>query len=264
MNLSKITIAISLVLVSATTIAATAIAPANRLEAWIGPNAVPDSNYTIGTTSAMGTVKTLKANLLSQQNLGSLDMSRYPGAYLDTTSFNGSLHQALSDYSNGGYPKQCVAFARSMTSATAATTTWYRGAPITNYLVPSGTGYILGNFSNFAPLQPGTMIAYFRNQSQYPGGTNPGHVAIFLSWEYVNGKVVAMNVVDQNLIPNIKINNVVVSAIKPSGTIEGQADGLIQKHQLPLTCTAGSLCNTDAKYTNPRYWAMNYHVVDVR
>lgn len=263
MNLSKITIAISLVLVSATTIAATAIAPANRLEAWIGPNAMPDSNYTIGTTSAMGTVKTLKANLLSQQNLGSLDMSRYPGAYLDTTSFNGSLHQALSDYSNGGYPKQCVAFARSMTGSALASN-WYRGAPISNYLVPSGSGYVLGNISNFSPLQPGTMIAYFRDLSKYPSSKPYGHVAIFLSWEIVNGKVTAMNVVDQNLIPTVSINGVNVNAIKPSGTIEGQADGMIQKHRLPITCTAGSICTTNTRYTNPRYWAMNYHVVDVR
>jgi hypothetical protein len=262
MQFSKVTLALSLVIFSSVTLAETKIAPANRLEAWIGTNAMPDSNYTIGTTSAMGTVRTLRANLLSQQNLASLDMSRYPGAYLDTTSFNGSLHQALSDYSNGGYPKQCVAFARSMTGSALATN-WYTGTPISNYLIPSGTGYVLGNVSNFSPLQPGTMIAYFRGLSKYPSSGSPGHVAIFLSWEYLNGKVVAMNVVDQNLIPTVSINGINVSAIKPSGTIEGQADGMIQKHQLPLTCIAGSLCGT-TKYTNPRYWAFNYHVVDVR
>ncbi len=265
MKSNKFLITLLLCTISSVTFGATIVAPANRLEPFMGSNMIPDSNYTIGTTSAMGITKTLKANLLSQLNLAVLDMNRYPGAYLDTTSFNGSQHQALSDYSNGGYPKQCVAFARSMTGA-ALSTNWYRGASIADYLVPSNTGgYVLGNLSNSTPLQPGTMIAYFRGLSKYPTSGSPGHVAIFLSWDYLNGKVVGINVVDQNLIPSVKINGIITTAIRPSGTIEGQADGMIQKHPLPFICPgSSSACTGNVSYNNPRYYALKYHVVDVR
>lgn len=234
-------------------------APTNRLEMWDTANAMPDSNYTIGTTSAMGTVKTLKANLLSQINLGALDMSRDPGAYLDSTVFNGSSHQALSDNSNGGYPKQCVAFARSMTGAKKSTY-WKRGNAITDYLVVSGSDYL----PNTTSLPRGTMIAYFHGLTMYPTSGDPGHVAIFLSWYYENGKVVGMNVVDQNLIPSVLINGLQVDAQRPAGTIQGQADGMIQKHILYINCKAGTACTNNARYTNPRYWSKNYNVVDVQ
>ncbi len=234
------------------------IAPSTRMEMWSGSNSMSDSAYTIGSTSAMGPVKTLKQTVLAKINLDSLDFTRYPGAYLDATKLNGVFHYAVSDNSNGGYPKQCVAFARSMTGAKTSNY-WKRGTSLMDYLVISGGGYVL---KNGVTLKPGTMIAYFRGLSNYPTSGNPGHVAIFLNWEYSGNKVVAANVVDQNLIPSVSINGYVFTAVKPTGTIEGQADGMIQKHFLPIVCTAGTLCTT-SRYTNPRYYASNYHTVDI-
>jgi len=180
MKLSKLFLSLSLVAVSATTLAATAVAPANRIRIWEGSSAsFPDSKYSIGTTTAMGTIKTLKSDvdvrtLLTTLNVGTntggLDMSRYPGANLSSISFNGSLHQRLSDNqtNNSG---QCVAFARSMTGATVSTT-WYPGNSLPSYLNINGT------VRTDKVLTPGTMIAHFGNKTRYDYNSTTPHVGL--------------------------------------------------------------------------------------
>lgn len=261
MHIRKVILTVLISVASLNVIAGTAIAPANRIRIWEGSaTSFPDSQYTIGTTSAMGTIKTLKSNptvinLLQNLNIatntGGLDMTRAPGANLSSVSFNGSLHQRLSDNlsDNSG---QCVAFARSMTG-TKKTPFWYRGDSLSSYL--DFTGRLVSNKT----LVPGTMIAYFVGNQQYP--QNPatkeaaGHVAIFLSWVLdSNGFVTGISVINENMVHSISINNVIVNG----------SGGLIQKHQIPWKCPTGQTCtNSDWKY-NLRYVASSYHVVDVQ
>ena len=258
MKLSKLFLSLSLVAVSATTLAATAVAPANRIRIWEGSSAsFPDSKYSIGTTTAMGTIKTLKSDvdvrtLLTTLNVGTntggLDMSRYPGANLSSISFNGSLHQRLSDNqtNNSG---QCVAFARSMTGATVSTT-WYPGNSLPSYLNINGT------VRTDKVLTPGTMIAHFGNKTRYDYNSTTPHVAIFLSWSInAQGIVDGVNVVDENLAWTIAGNS-------------GSAAGLIQKHKLAWICNVGTNCGLATSTTPSKYhitfFASNYHVVDVR
>lgn len=261
MNFRKIILVASLAVLSMNTLAVTAIAPANRIRIWEGSSvSFPDSQYTIGTTSAMGTIKTLKSNatvtnllwnLNVAANSGGLDMIRPPGANLSAVSFNGSFHQRLSDNlsANTG---ECVAFARSMTG-TKTSIFWYQGNTLSSYLD------FTGRLDPSKQLAPGTMIAYFLNQSQYPQSPATkeaaGHVAIFLSWVLdSSGFVTGISVVDENMVHTVTINGVDISG----------AAGLIQKHQIPWKCPTGQTCtNTNWKY-NVRYVASNYHVVDVR
>jgi hypothetical protein len=263
MKLSKFTLAISLVVVSTTTLAATAVAPINRIRIWDGPYALPDSQYSIGTTTAMGAIKTLKSNatVISMltttnyaTNTGGLDMTRDPGAKLSAEPFNGSAHQRLSDVGTVNWngtertSGQCVAFARSMTGS-AKTKNWYPGKKIADYLSWNGAGYLL-NALAVPALQPGTMIAHFQSKSPYPSSKPYGHVAIFLSWsKNAQGYIDGINVVDENLIELISGNT-------------GDAGGLIQKHKLPLLCTAGASCGNLTH--DKRFFSMNYHVVDVQ
>ena len=243
----------------------TFVSPQNRINIWEGPNAIPRSSYSIGSTTVMGEVLTLQSNalvtgILSNRNYttntGGLDFTRTPGAFLSSVAIPGygnRLHQRLSD--NYGSLGQCVAFARSMTSA-GKSNTWWAGKTIGSYLTWNGVGYRLDSTSNMLnPLKPGTMIAYFRGQSQYPqnpsSAWDAGHVAIFLSWVYdQNNYIIGMKVIDENLVPTVS---------NASGL-----SGLIQKHMLPIVCPSGQNCtNTDGKY-NLRYIATSYNVVDVR
>lgn len=250
--------AFSVFLISSSLFAATYIAPGYRIRIWEGSAvSFTDSQYTIGTTTAMGTVKTLKSNStvinLMQNfnavaNAGGLDLS---GKSIPGVSWNGSLHQRLSE--NNFASGQCVAFAKSMTGAPGSNS-WYRGSSLASYVTWNGAGYTLNSW--MPTLQSGTMIAHFGSipsTSPYSAnGTDP-HVAIFLSWSYgSNGLIDGINVVDQNLIWTISIN----------GTDVYNAGGLIQKHKLPMSCTAGSSCGT-GKYLKT-FFASNYYIVDVR
>lgn len=247
--------------ISASIMAATVIAPTNRIALFqiTTPYAyITDSNYTVGTTSAMGTISTLQSNATVISALRGLDYGLYPGRYNETTSFNGSLHQAITENYNSGHLKQCVHFARAMTSTPYQTGNWYPGSAISSHLTQAGTGlYILSWYGQTYPLQPGTMLAYFGGQSRYDYNSKP-HVTIFLSWKYSGSYIVGMNVVDQNLVDSISINGVV----KYAAGITGETNGMIQKHALPIACTAGTLCTSDARYKDPRFWSRNYHVVD--
>ncbi len=242
MKYSKLALAISLVVVSATTLAATAVAPANRIRIWDGPYAIPDSEYMIGTNADLGTVKSLKYsdatgailyNINYIQNTGGLSMS---GKNLTSFPWNGGNYERLSEI---GIPSgECVAFAKAMTGV-GGTPTWYKGNSLMSYLVWNGNGYGINPLSP-SSLQPGTMIAHFQGLARYPQGLPYGHVAIFLSWTTnVQGMIDGINVVDENFV--WKINGV-------SG-----AKGIIQKHKIPLS---GS--------TTATYNSSGYHVVDVR
>lgn len=122
MKFSKLFLSLSLLAVSATTMAATAVAPANRIRIWEGSSAsLPDSQYSIGTTTAMGTIKTLKynqdtVNLLTTLNVGGnaggLDMTN---KYKTPVLFNGLDHYRITE--TGGQAGQCVAFAKAMTGS---------------------------------------------------------------------------------------------------------------------------------------------------
>lgn len=258
MKYSKLALAISLAIVSAATLAVTPVATQARINLWVGSSAIADSNYTIGTTSAMGTVKTLKNSTAVLSSLGALNTSNM---YFSSKLFNGSQHQSISESGTtdaAGTSRQCVAFAKSMTGA-GGTSTWSRGFSTTSYvdvisrqLIPAPQLVLQGG----QPLQSGSMIAYFDNQSKYPGSTGTGHVAIFLNWTYnpfIPGQITGMDVVDENLIWTVSVN----------GTNVSGGSGLIQKHWLPWTCTAGSACTNDARYNNPRYYSSNYHVVSI-
>ena len=241
-----------------------AIAPQHRINIWKGPSALPDSEYTIGTTTAMGEVKTLKStptviDTLSRlryiDNTGGLDFTREPGAKLHSKPWAGAEHQSVSDkgtYDSNGTSRQCVAFARSMTG-TKKSTYWYPGNALPQYLQWNGVGYVKNPWL-FTELAPGTMIAHFRGKSKYPTSFAPwGHVAIFLDWSYdKNGYIDGIYVVDQNLTKIISVN----------GNILEDADGMIQKHKLPWECTAGKACGTGKYFTT--FFASGYHVVDVR
>jgi hypothetical protein len=257
MKLLKLFLSFSLIAFSLTTLAATAVAPANRIRIWEGSAmSFPDSQYSIGTTTVMGTIKTLKSNptvinLLTNLNVasntGGLDMSRYPGAKLETvTTFNNGPHQRLSDV---GIPSgQCVAFARSMTGATRSDT-WYPGNTLSSYLNFNGT------VRPDIVLAPGTMIAHFGGKTRYDYNGSTPHVAIFLSWsKNAQGIVDGINVVDENIAWTIAGNS-------------GSAAGLIQKHKLAWKCTASN-CGTASGGGSSTYhitfFASNYHVVDVR
>ncbi len=256
MNFRKTLLTISITVLSTSILAATYVAPSNRVRIWEGSAvSFPDSQYSIGTTTAMGTVKTLKSNatvtnLLTTLNIasnaGSLDLIRAPGAILSGVTFNGSSHQRLSD---AGIPSgQCVAFARSMTGAPTSPS-WYRGKSLNDYVSWNGVGYYLNNNQWNPALKPGTMIAHFQGLAKYPQSQPYGHVAIFMSWSYNSqGYIDGINVVDENLISLIAGNT-------------GSAAGLIQKHKLTWSCTAGSSCGTSTY--DVRFFGSNYHVVDV-
>ncbi|MFZ2255667.1 MAG: hypothetical protein WAW59_03075 [Patescibacteria group bacterium] len=248
MKLHSIIIGLILCVLGFSAFAVTAVSPSYRIRIWEGsPLSFSDSQYTTGTSSSLGTVKTLKSNpgvisLLSTRNYtqdtGGLDMKRGAGAVLTTITFNGSPHQRLSDI---GIPSgECVAFARSMTG-TKTTPYWYKGLSLMSYLTWYGVGYKLNTWSP-VPLQPGTMIAHFQGLSRYPQTKPYGHVAIFLSWSYNSqGYIDGINVVDQNFVWTVGGNT-------------GSAAGLIQKHKIPLS--SGTTTKT--------YNASEYHVVDVR
>ena len=131
MKFSKLFLSLSLVAVSATTMAATAVAPANRIRIWEGSSAsLPDSKYTTGTTTAMGTIKTLKydvdtVNLLTTLNVGAnagaLDMT---SKYKTAVPFNGSNHYQITE--SNGAAGQCVAFAKAMTGVSGLTSSWFQ------------------------------------------------------------------------------------------------------------------------------------------
>ncbi len=238
--------------------AAPAVAPANRVALWMGSSAFCDGGYyTLGYTSAMGNIQTLRSLYDSNLRISqTLDMIRDPGAYLDPKFWSGSMHLGITGNSASA-PRQCVEFARSMTSAPRSTQ-WKRGAALINYLSVRPGGYVLNSVST--ELKPGTMIAYFNGQSTYPTGTNltkeqSGHVGIFLSWAYTNGYIVGVNMVDSNLTEAILVNGSV-----PAGNT---ASGLIQKHFIPINCPSGQTCsNSNWKY-NYRYIASQYNVVDI-
>ncbi len=253
MKYSKLALAISLVVVSTTTLAATAIAPANRIRIWEGSSAsLPDSKYTTGTTTAMGTIKTLKydtdtVNLLTTLNVGAnaggLDMT---SKYKTPEPFNGSSHYRITEVN--GAAGQCVAFAKAMTGLSGLTSTWYPGNSLPSYLNFNGT------VDTSKTLLPGTMIAHFGGQTKYSLNTTTPHVAIFLSWSInAQGIVDGVNVVDENLAWTIAGNS-------------GSAAGLIQKHKLAWKCTASN-CGTASGGGSGTYhitfFGSNYHVVDV-
>jgi hypothetical protein len=256
MKLSKIisSVFLSSSIIGTAAVAETMIAPQSRINLWVGSSAIADTNFTVGTTTALGKVKILKSNasVINALNSG-LYMS---GSYLSSKMFYGSPHQSVSE--NGttdaaGTSRQCVAFAKAMTGA-KSTPNWYKGWSITSYVdlatmkqIPAPSLVLQGGL----PLQPGTMIAHFQGQSKYPTSQPYGHVAIFLNWTYntFTGQITGMDVVDENLI----------QLIAETG---GSAAGLIQKHWLPWRCTAGSQCGTN-KYLST-FYASNYHVVDVR
>ena len=247
------------VFVSTPALAGSAISPQQRINIWTGPYSFPDSKYTIGTTSAMGTIRTLKSdgdvawklqNYHIASNTGGLDFTRAPGASLAPYNWSPfGNHQRLNDkYTTSG---ECVAFARSMTG-TKTTNFWYQGSSLTDYVD------FYGKLRTDRFLAPGTMIAYFVGNSQYPQNPSTpetsGHVAIFLRWiTDANGYVTAAEVVDQNLVGVVSIG----------GTNYSEANGLIQKHLLTWSCPSGQTCsNTNWKY-NFRYIASKYHVVNV-
>lgn len=234
-------------------IAATYVAPDYRVRIWQGSSvSFPDSQYTLGTTTAMGTIRTLKSNgtvtnlltnLNAVANAGKLDMT---SKYLSAEVFNGESHQRLTE--NGGSPGQCVAFAKAMTGA-PSTPQWYRGKALSEYVIWNGVGYTLSNYFWNPPILPGTMLAHFQGQTKYPQSAPYGHVTIFLSWSYNSqGYIDGINVVDQNLVSSIAGNS-------------GSSAGLIQKHKLPWVCTAGSSCGNNTYHTT--FFSSNYHVVDV-
>ena len=172
------------------------------------------------------------------QDTGGLDLNRGAGAVLSSVTFNGSVHQRLSDI---GIPSgECVAFARSMTS-TKTTPYWHKGKSIMDYLTWYGVGYKLNVWSP-TPLQKGTMIAHFQGLEKYPQSQPYGHVAIFLSWSYNSqGYIDGINVIDQNFVWKVGGNT-------------GSAAGLIQMHKIPLY--SGTSTKT--------YNANEYNVVDIR
>jgi hypothetical protein len=247
MSLHQMISAIIALFLSFCTFAYTAVAPENRIRIWDGPYSLNDTNYSIGTNSHLGTVKTLKtsASVTSMiyyinyvSNTGGMDMS---GKYLSGANFSGTLYQRLSE-SGFQYTGQCVAFAKAMTGV-GGSYTWYRGRGIMSYLTPNALGYSPNNL--LPSMAPGTMIAHFGSistNSAYSTNAVDPHVAIFLSWSYNNyGYIDGMNVVDQNLVWSV------------SG-ISGTTSGLIQKHKIPLSSSS----------TNKTYSSKNYHVVDVR
>lgn len=255
MKLLKLFSSFSLMAFSITTVAATAVAPANRIRIWEGSAlSFPDTKYSIGTTTVMGTIKTLKydvdtVNLLTTLNVaanaGGLDMT---SKYKTPALFNGSNHYQITE--NGGKPGQCVAFAKAMTGVSMSTANWYPGSSLPSYLD------FTGRPKTDKILAPGTMIAHFGGKSIYIQNSATPHVAIFLSWSLnAQGIVDGVNVVDANLAWTIAGNS-------------GSAAGLIQKHKLAWVCNAGASCG---KATDPNpskyhitFFASNYHVVDVR
>ncbi len=256
MKYNKLALATSLVVVSTTILAATAIAPANRIRIWEGSSAsLPDSKYTTGTTTAMGTIKTLKhdvdtVNLLTTLNVGgnagALDMT---SKYKTAVPFNGSNHYQITEVN--GLAGQCVAFAKAMTGVSGSTANWYPGNTLLSYLD------ITGRPRTDIIIAPGTMIAHFGGKTKYSLNGSTPHVAIFLSWSTnTQGIVDGVNVVDENLVHIVSINGSNISG----------ADGLIQKHKLAWTCTASN-CGTASGGGSATYhitfFGSNYHVVDV-
>ncbi len=242
MKYIKLIVSLFLVAVSATTLAATAVAPANRIRIWDGPYAIPDSEYMISTNPSLGIVKSLKYsaatgvilyNINYVQNTGGLNMSN---KNLTSFPWNGGTYERLSE--NGIPSGECVAFAKSMTGV-GGTPTWYKGNSLMSYLVWSGNGYSVSAY--VAALQLGTMIAHFQGLAKYPQIPPYGHVAIFLSWsKNAQGMIDGINVINENFVWNIN-------------GISASAKGIIQKYKIPLS---GS--------TTVTYNSGGYNVVDVR
>lgn len=147
------------------TLAATAIAPENRIRIWEGLFGFPDGEYMIGNSS-IGSVKTLKYSTTAEgilrninyiKNTGGLDMS---GKILTKFQYNGNFYMRLSEASMAPPSGECVAFAKAMTGSTSSST-WYRGKSISGYLIWNGLGYRLNDFMPTI-LVPGTMIAHFQ------------------------------------------------------------------------------------------------------
>jgi hypothetical protein len=263
MKLYQLIFSAFLSLASVATLAEVAISPQHRIQIWTGQYAIPDSEYTFGSTTAMGTVKTLKStpmvlDFLTTRRIvrgetGELDLTREPGAKLHSKPWNNIEHQSVSDkgtYDSNGTSRQCVAFARSMTG-TKKSTYWRPGTALLSYVEWNGLGYVPTSTANL--LKPGTMIAHFRGKDRYPTSVPPwGHVSIFLSWSYdTMGYIDGINVVDQNLTESINVN----------GTIVDNASGLIQVHKLPWACNAGKSCGSGKYFIT--FFSSGYHVVDV-
>ena len=261
MNFRKAIVSLLLVLSSFSVMATTYVAPSNRVRIWEGSAvSFSDTQYTIGSTTALGTVRTLKSNttvtnLLTTLNIasnaGGLDMS---GKYLSAVSLGKSgSHQRITE--NGGALGQCVAFAKSMTGAPGSNR-WYRGISLASYVSWNGAGYYLTNNPTLPVIRPGTMIAHFGSTaitSPYSANSINPHVAIFLSWSYNSqGYIDGINVIDENLVHLV--------AIPGQGNVS--SPGLIQKHKLPWACTAGSSCGTPTYHVT--FFSSNYHIVDVR
>ena len=210
----------------------------------------------------MGVIQILKSNNnVSQKLQSTLDMKRDPGAFLSPVNIGGTQYQRLSDAGTVDYDPfikertsgQCVAFARSMTGAPKVAK-WNKGFSISSYIEPISQRLLKSPeliLQGGIPLQAGTMLANFQGKPTYPTSKPYGHVTIFLEWTFnplIPGKVTGMNVVDENMVESIKEST-------------GNFGGTIQKHWLPITCTAGSKCGTSVYLST--FFADMYNVVDI-
>lgn len=130
------------------------------------------------------------------------------------------------------YGRQCVAFAKAATRSVTQTSSWRRSDPV----IPSSL-----YASDTSSLQQGKMIAFFQGGTAYPlgGDGRTGHVGIFLKYQYDNGKISGIWIVDSNW----------------KGNATKDTEGKIRKHYIPINGYVDSTFNG-------RFNALNYYFVN--
>lgn len=242
MKVSQAIFSISL-FVSSCVMAATQVAPSNRVNLFLDSSSpFSTSDWTIGSTSSLGTVKILKSNpnvefnILMQMpsNLGVTGSGKR--FRLDSINFNGVGHARISDTWNSA-TGQCVDFAKTMIGSTDPTTKWHPGTKLKN----------IAKTQLSTELKPGTMIAYFGSSATSTSTYSQigQHVAIVLNVVTDgSGNPIGINVVHQNYL-------VSPFSITVNGIAKGAAPQTIAKHYMKWSDTSGLRS------------AGEYHIVDL-
>jgi hypothetical protein len=237
MKLSKLVSSLILVCMAGGSIAATQIAPSNRVNMFLDNTSPFTANdWTNATSTTIGSVKVLKSTgnteFYLKLNMFSLDLPTATSTFvLDAVNALGGSNSRVSERALfSSYPGQCVAFAKSMIGNTSTTSKWHTGTKISSIPIAQRT----------SQLVPGTMIAYFNGKSIYPSdGT--GHVAIVLN---VAADGSGLWVIDQNFVNGFSLK---VGTTNYAAT----SNSLIGKHLMPWTDSSA------------RRAAGEYHIVDL-
>jgi hypothetical protein len=191
------------------------VAPANIMEEFERFDVLTSPAYTDASTGALGTVYLLKSD--AKASNFSWDPSTIQdklqlilfmsGKTLGKRLISSQNYQRL-DETGAGARNQCVAFAKAMTNA-GTTTGWKKGTTMLS-LFPNGRAP--SQWQAEAMLQTGTMITTFGSALIYSNNTTNPHVAIVRNVVADStGKILGVNVYNQNGMDRVSLNGIVVN-----------------------------------------------------